>query len=112
FCSSGVNPHPFEREGANHLTQKRDFLLLRLDQSDFEVGCKNLDRQAGKSGAGAKIDQRRSGVELKPLAGKERFAEVPAHDFFRITKRGEANAGVPFQQEVNISPELIELLRR
>jgi len=101
---------------ANDFSQKRDFLVIGLDQGDSDTGRPDLHGDAGEAGAGADVEDEGvwAGVcfTLEEVArGEYGFAEVTSDDFVGSANSGEIDAGIPAQQKIDVRRYMIELGR-
>ncbi len=110
-------------EGAHDFVEEGGFLVVRLDQDQAQAWGMDLEGQAREAGAGAEVDdvkrsfptllrQERArpgwAIQENP-GGGERLAEVSCNDMFRFAHRGQVDAGVPAQQQVEVGGDLSEL---
>ena len=114
-------------KSAGDLAKEGHLLVVGLDQGQANSGRPDFDGKAGESGAGADIDNEARAANCKPgavafcapiclrkhVASKEKaLPEVAGDDLFRITDRGEIDAGIPAQQYIDVYRCLLELSGR
>ena len=92
FCGDG--------ERADGFAEERGFLPLGFCEGDGDFGVKELDGQAGETGAGAEVEQRVGRTDVG--GGEEALAEVAADDLLGRADGGEVDSGVPFLDEVEV----------
>lgn len=109
FRAGGVHLGVREGEGADGFTKEGGFFVLRLGESDGELGAEDGDGQPGEAGAGAEVEEGGDAVG-EGAGGEDGLEEVAAEDAFFITDGGEIGAGVPLLEEGEVGGELVQLL--
>jgi hypothetical protein len=95
-----------QAEGTDDFAEEGGLFVLGFGEGDGELGVEELDGESGESGTGAEVEEGRGGSDV--LGSEEAFAEVAADDLFGVADGGEVGAGVPLEEEVEISGELGE----
>jgi len=71
----------------------------------LNVRTEKGDGKAGEASSGSKIEEG-AGVWVEVTGGEEAFSEVATDDFLGIADGGEVGAGVPLEEEIEVSGEL------
>lgn len=110
FGPTGENPG-VKTQRSNCFPKEGGLLVLRLSENHGDFRTAEGDRDAGESSAAAQIKQRVKawGQSLRCGYGLE---EMASQDLPGIADRGQVHAGVPAEDQGEISGELVENRRR
>jgi hypothetical protein len=107
FDASGPDFYVLKLEGADGFAEEGGFLVLGFGQGYTDFGVEEGYGKAGEACSRAQIEE---GVweslgRAYALAGEEAFAEVAADYLLGVADGGEVGAGVPLEEEIQVSGE-------
>jgi hypothetical protein len=94
-----------EVERPDDLAKEGRLLVLGFGEGHGDLGAKKGYGQTGKTGSRAEVKEGPD-AGVKVAASKEALAKVAADDLLRIADGREIGAGVPFEEEVEVSGEV------
>lgn len=102
----------FQSDGIAHLLGHTDLLARTIDQLELTIGEENGQRNAGKSSAGAEVENLSAGTETDDLGNRHRVEHMVFVEVVDILAGDDVNLLVPIAIEGVKGLNLLTLLRR
>lgn len=103
--------NPFQPEQADEMVEEGGLLSGRFQEGHLQLGVRNLQDQARKTGAGPHIDPALPLRRLQESERGERIQKVFDEDLSIASKGGEIDRTVPADQLREIKEEMVDLFR-